>query len=102
MFPPPKVPQAAPKVQEWNDLDIRTSLQDEEESQKPVSTASKKKKVKKFKKKKAGISADPNDNEFDNDRQLQHDTNESRGFAGLSSDEGGAGYSKSQKPPQRP
>jgi hypothetical protein len=44
-------------VQEWNDLDIRTSLQ-----------ASKKKKVKKFKKKKAGISADPNDNEFDNDR----------------------------------
>ena len=79
MFPPPKAKQA-PKAQEWNDLEIRASLEDELESAKPVSTGSKKKKVKKLKKKKVnpdnGEYAGPSGQKLDS----LPDLNESRGF----------------------
>lgn len=83
MFPPPKAKQA-PKAQEWNDLEIRASLEDELESAKPASTASKKKKVKKLKKKKAGINAENGDGEYagPSGQKLDSlpDLNESKGF----------------------
>ncbi len=83
MFPPPKAKQA-PKAQEWNDLEIRASLEDELESAKPASTASKKKKVKKLKKKKAGVNAENGDGEYagPSGQKLDSlpDLNDSKGF----------------------
>jgi hypothetical protein len=61
------------------------------ESAKPASTGSKKKKVKKFKKKKAGINVENMEGEYGGPSGQKLDSNEdrndSRGFAGLSSDE---------------